>query len=48
MDATQQNLLVLALIVIVAGLVAVVVGILSSRTLRDEGVRYLVKRWLGR
>jgi len=48
MDAAQQNLLVLVLIVIIAAVVAVFVGVLSSRTLREEGLRRLVKRWLGR
>jgi hypothetical protein len=47
MDAAQQNLFVLVLILSGAGLLAVLVGVLSSRTLRDEGLRRLVKRWLG-
>jgi hypothetical protein len=48
MDAAQQNLLVLVLILSIAGVLAVFVGVLSSRTLRDEGLRRVVKRWLGR
>jgi hypothetical protein len=48
MDATQENLLVLLILLGVAALGALVVGILSSRALREEGLRRLVKRWLGR
>jgi len=48
MGATQQNMLVLVLILGIAGVLAVGVGALSSQTLRDEGLRRLVKRWLGR
>ena len=48
MDAAQQNVIVLMLILGGAGLMAVLVGVLSSRTLRDEGFRRVVKRWLGR
>lgn len=48
MDSTQENLLVLLLLLGVAALGALVVGTLSSRTLREEGLRRLVKRWLGR
>ena len=46
-DATQQNLLVLTAILGVAGFGAVFVAILSSRSLREKGLKGLVKRWLG-
>ncbi len=48
MSADQLNILVLALILGVSALLAVIVGVLSSHTLRDEGLRHLIKRWLGR
>jgi len=48
MDATQQNMLVLVLLLGMAGVFAILVGVLSSRSLRDEGLRRVVKRWLGR
>jgi hypothetical protein len=47
MDALQQNIFVLVLLVLLAGGLAVLVGILSSKSLREEGLRRLVKRWLG-
>ena len=48
MDATQQNMLALVAIVGVSVVFALVVAALSSRSLRDEGLRKLVKRWLAR
>jgi len=48
MNATQQNMLVLLLLVGLAGVFAIIVGVLSSQSLRDEGFRRVVKRWLGR
>ena len=48
MNATQQNLLVLLLILGVACVFAILVGVLSSQSVRDEGLRRVVKRWLGR
>ena len=48
MDATQENLLVLLVILAMAGVLAVLVGVFSSQSLRDEGLRRVVKRWLGR
>ena len=48
MSATQQNLLVLLALLGMACLVALVIGVLSSQSLRDEGFRAVVKRWLGR
>jgi hypothetical protein len=48
MNATQQNMLVLVLLLGIAGVFAVLVGVLSSQSLRDEGLRRVVKRWLGR
>ena len=48
MSATQENFLVLIVLLGMAGLLALVVGILSSQSLRDEGLRRVVKRWLGR
>jgi len=47
MSAAQENFLVLAAILGIACVMAVVVGALSSQTLRDEGLRRVVKRWLG-
>ena len=47
MDATLQNLLVLTAIMGAAGVGAVIVAILSSHSLRDQGLKRLVKRWLG-
>jgi hypothetical protein len=47
MSATQENLLVLLAILGMACVLAVIVGALSSQTLRDEGLRRVVKRWLG-
>jgi hypothetical protein len=46
MDATQQNLLVLVVLGLAAALFALLVAVLSSRSLRDEGIKRLVKRWL--
>lgn len=48
MNATQQNMLVLAVLLGMACVFAVIVGFLSSQTLREEGLRRVVKRWLGR
>jgi hypothetical protein len=48
MNATQQNMLVLVLLLGMAGVFAILVGVLSSQSLRDEGLRRVVKRWLGR
>lgn len=48
MSATQENLLVLIALLGMACLLALVVGVLSSQTIRDEGLRRAVKRWLGR
>lgn len=48
MDATQLNFAVLLALAVVAAVFAVVVALLSSRSLRDEGLRQMIKRWLGR
>ena len=48
MSATQQNMLALMVILGVAVVFAIFVGVLSSQSLRDEGLRGVVKRWLGR
>jgi hypothetical protein len=48
MNAAQQNVLVLALLFGASAIFALLVGVLSSQTLRDEGLRRVVKRWLGR
>ena len=48
MSATQENLLVLIALLGMACLLALVVGVLSSQTLREEGLRRVVKRLLGR
>ena len=47
MNATQQNMLVLGGLAAMAVLFALMVGLLSSQTLRDKGLRSAVKRWLG-
>jgi hypothetical protein len=44
----DENLVVLGLLGLLAGAVAVLVGVLSSDTLRHEGLRGLMRRWLGR
>lgn len=48
MDATQLNFVVLFVLVAFAGVFAVVIGLLSSQSVRDEGLRRAIKRWLGR
>ena len=48
MDATQLNFAVLFLLLLVAIAFALVVGVLSSRSLREEGFRQVVKRWFGK
>lgn len=47
MDATQQNLLVLTALMGAAGIGVLVVAVLSSRSLREQGLKRLVKRLLG-
>ena len=46
MDATLLNMMVLLLILGIAGVLGVGVALLSSQTLRDVGLRRLMKRWL--
>jgi len=46
MDATQLNLMAMLAILAAAGVFAVLVALLSSQTLRHEGLRQVVKRWL--
>jgi hypothetical protein len=46
-DATQLNFAVLLVLLVIAGVFAVLVGALSSRSLREEGLRRVIKRWLG-
>jgi hypothetical protein len=48
MSPIDENLVVLALLALLAGAVAVLVGVLSSDTLRHEGLRGVMRRWLGR
>ena len=48
LDATQLNYAVLIGVLLAAAALAGVVGVLSSRSLREEGLRRVVKRWLGR
>ena len=48
MDATQQNYLILVLLVLAAAGGALLVGAFASQSLREEGFRRLIKRWLGR
>lgn len=46
MDASQLNLVVLLALLGFAGILAIIVAAISSRTLRDEGLRRTIKRWL--
>lgn len=46
MDATQLNLMAILAVLAGAGVLGVLVAVLSSQTLRDEGLRRVVKRWL--
>jgi hypothetical protein len=46
MDAAQLNLLVMLAILAGAGVLAVLVALFSSQTLRREGLRGVIKRWL--
>ena len=46
MDAGQLNLLVILAVLAGAGVLAVLVAVLSSERLRQEGLRQVVKRWL--
>jgi hypothetical protein len=46
MDSAQLNLMAILAVVAVAGVFAVLVAVLSSQTLRHEGLRRVVKRWL--
>jgi VIT1/CCC1 family predicted Fe2+/Mn2+ transporter len=46
MDSTQLNLMAILAVLAVAGVFGVLVAVLSSRTLRHEGLRRVVKRWL--
>jgi Mn2+/Fe2+ NRAMP family transporter len=48
MDVTQQNYLILGILLAAAATGALVVGVLSSQSLREEGLRRLIKRWLRR
>lgn len=47
MDATQQNLFVLIAIMGAAGAGVLVVAVFSSQSLREKGLKRLVKQWLG-
>ncbi len=47
MDATEQNILVLVVVLGFAGVGALLVAVLSSRSLREQGLKRLMKRWLG-
>lgn len=47
MDTMQQNLLVLIALVGAAGVGALFVAALASQSLRELGLKRLVKRWLG-
>ena len=46
MDAKEQNMMVIVLVLAIAAVLGVGVAALSSRTLKDVGIRQLVKRWL--
>jgi hypothetical protein len=46
MDAMQLNLMVMLAVLAGAGVLAVLVAVLTSQTLRQEGLRQVVKRWL--
>jgi hypothetical protein len=48
MDATLLNFVVLFGLALLAGVSAIAVGLLSSQSLREEGLRRVIKRWLGR
>jgi Mn2+/Fe2+ NRAMP family transporter len=48
MDASQQNYLVLAVLLIAAAGGALLVGAMSSQSLREEGLRGVLKRWFRR
>ena len=48
MNTIDENLVVLAMLAVLAAGVALVVGILSSDTLRHEGLRGVMRRWLRR
>lgn len=47
MSAGQLNFLAILGVLGVGAVMVVFVGLLSSRALRDEGFRSVVKRWLG-
>lgn len=46
MNATQMNLMAILAVLAVAGVLGVLVAFLSSQTLKNEGLRRVVKRWL--
>lgn len=48
MDAMQQNALVMTVVLAGAAVLTVAVTALFSPTLREQGLRRLVKRWLSR
>ena len=47
MDAMQENWLVLLVLAGTAAVLSVALGLLSSRTLREDGFIRAMKRWLG-
>jgi len=48
MNPADQNFVVLGFLTVLAAVVALLVGALSSNTLRHEGLRGVVRRWFGR
>jgi len=48
MNPDDQNLVVLGFLTVLAAFVALLVGALASDTLRHEGIRGVVRRWLRR
>ena len=48
MNSIQENVAVLVGVLFVATIMAVLVATASSQRLREEGLRRLIKRWLGR
>lgn len=48
MNSSELNLLTILGVLGVGGVMVVFVGLISSRSLREEGFRSVVKRWFGR
>ena len=48
MNSGEMNLLAILGVVGVGAVMVVLVGLFSSRSLKEDGLRRVVKRWLGR